>query len=332
MAPLNYSILRSLLYHAYIPFPDRTLGWITDWVETYPQLPIKWITLFEKISQTKSRLKKRSDIVEETISLPDGRVWSLCISADIMLLFQLLMVEEGKDYLGYLNCEEILATESRSENQQGQKSVSQFSQQHHDKLFLLCPFDQKVTSMLQILEDRSHSFLEGAQDSDLLFQCQQFLPNLAVQHPALFLRYQSIIKCFLTKPPQSKFPNKMISNGNDAKLHKSKKQDGDESSAATESVVQSLPPILPVAIPPKDQKNSTATTKKLLFTATGADLNQNLWEALLDAYHRCDPLILYLHATTRHYRMDRVLEVLNEYAERRIVSSLNLVFILHDVM
>jgi hypothetical protein len=39
-----------------------------------------------------------------------------------------------------------------------------------------------------------------------------------------------------------------------------------------------------------------------------------------------------LHATTRHYRMDRVLEVLNEYAERRIVSSLNLVFILHDVM
>jgi hypothetical protein len=321
--PLNYSILRTLLYHAYIPFPDLALDWIKEWIESYPPLPTKWTTLLEKISRTKSRLKKRSDIVEETFTLPDGRVWSHCISPDILLIFQLLMVEEGKKYLGYINCEAFLNSETL-------RNQSQFPQQTQDQLILACPFDQKMTTILQFLEDRSSYLLleDEQQDSHLIIQCQQFLMILSEQHPSLFLRYQSVIKYFLTKLPQSKFPNKTNTLvGNETKFQKGKKQNGNESGESMGMVTNESPLIPSSSLLPsillvstKDQKNQNMITKKLFFTATGADMNQNLWEGVIRAYHCCDPLILYLHATTRQYRMDRVLEILSEYSERRIVS------------
>jgi hypothetical protein len=320
---------------------QSTLQSISLWISSFPSLPLKWSQSLEKISQkSKTRLKKCSEVVEDIYLLSDGRIWADFISKDIHFIFQLLMIQEGKKYLNCVNLEQF-----SSDHDLDIQRKQQFYHKYQSKALSNCSFDRIALTFFQFLDDRNYLTLDSSnQDVPLLNHSHHFFVNLAQNHPSLFLRYQSIIKYYLTKPlmqSQNKLnsapavilgqvkptPAQPQGSGIESKSSQLFPKDKQHSN---DLPISFLPAPLPVTVNPpqstaKDNKMSgpISTTRNLLFTANGCEVNSILWETLLQAYESCDYLIWYLHSTTSNYCMDRVYEVFLECAERREVCPRN---------
>jgi hypothetical protein len=275
------------------------------------------------------------------------------------------MIEEGRDYSSLGLLEELIHFQSHfgSSFEEQEEEKKKIQRKFSHKKFLNCHFDDQMKIILPLLlEDRTLSSSSSASpaatavpgegtvsggagigDSDLLStRCQEFLLRLSRRHPSLFLRYQSLIRLYLTKPkavvttkgqstkqtttggshhlPSSRVTPKRVSDEDPAEQPQQQQQQQLNATASTTTTSSScLPPPLPVAI--TNSKEQKSVTKNLFFTSSGAEIHSNLWESLLVAYENCDPLILHLHATTRPYGMDRVLEIFQDLADRRAVSS-----------
>jgi hypothetical protein len=327
-------------------FVQDVLFAVRKWISRHPQLPDKWAAQILKIgrrAQTKRKQrkdnKKDKTLPADSYVLADGRAWHDGLTGDVLLLFQLLMAEEAKAHPLPEDCSVQLAGEAGGSADAAQ---SMFHRAGKRAFLPVCPMDRKVICALDVLEhcvfnptQPSSPFgspIEGLPDEKncwspmmstedaLKERCGMFLLDVAGVHPALFLRYQTIIHKHLSRSAQSWVALHA------KKSNKSHRQSLDDYSylvhclapsttSAGESDVSEV-----AALEASGYRIDGTRISRVRFTASFTSIKPYVWEVMFSCYDAMNPLVAYMHVSSAEFGMEECVNLISELADRRMVS------------
>lgn len=305
------------------------------WIAHHPQLPDKWVAQILKIgrrTQTKKnrKNKKNTPPLTESYLLSDGRVWNDMLTADVLLLFQMLMAEEAKLHP---------LPEDAGVQLEGANVLDSVRLEKHPirESFPVSHMDHQVVCALEILE---HSVFNPAQPSSPLVspvegmsdcwipvmtsedalkeRCGMFIADVAATHPSLFLRYQKIIHRHLSRSALSWVA---VNTKKEYKTYRQTLEDlsfltqGAQGSSTGDSGVSPVPPL-----EASGHRTDGTRIGGVRFTASFASIKPYFWEVIFSSFEAMNPLLCYLHVSSTELGMEDCVNLISELADRRMVS------------